>query len=93
MIQDKIKIINKWVCVTKDWENFTYGKVYEGNISGSLLDVENDAGERTSPCLSGIKTHTNIYGVGLYDKMVKEKVSYFIQLDEWRENQINKILI
>lgn len=92
MEQEVLDKTNKWVCVTKYWENFTYGKVYEGNISGSLLDVKNDVGERTSPCLSGIKTHTNIYGVGLYDKMVKEKVNYFIPLEEWREEQLNKIL-
>lgn len=43
----------KWVCVTKDWDTFTYGKVYEGKLDGSLLDVKNDRGERWYPALFG----------------------------------------
>jgi hypothetical protein len=75
----------KWVCVTKYWENFTYGKVYEGDISGSLLDVENNIGERTLPAL---------YRKECTEYLLEptKKIYYFIPLEEWREQQIEKIL-
>ena len=76
--------MSKWVCVTKDWRNFKYGKIYEGKQERSLLDVENDIGERTMPCLCGVE----------FDKKTKlyKSVYYFIKLEEWRERQINQIL-
>ena len=43
------------VCITKDWDSFTYGKKYEvlmdqfGPDRMSIVDVMNDRGERYMP--------------------------------------------
>jgi len=43
------------VCITKDWQTFTYGKKYEvlmdqfGPDRMSIVDVMNDLGERYMP--------------------------------------------
>lgn len=42
------------VCITKDWETFTYGKKYEVVMdqigpSSSVVDVMNDLGRRHMP--------------------------------------------
>lgn len=81
----------KWVCVTKDWDTFTYGKVYEGELNGSLLDVENDFGERHLPALYGVEPIIRMTDVRSFGQPTN-KVYYFITLEEWREQQINKIL-
>lgn len=73
----------KWVCVTKNWNNYTYGKVYEGEKRGELLDVQNDMGERTLPSL---------FGKFRVAENKLEKIYYFITINEWREKQINQIL-
>lgn len=82
----------KWVCVTKDWDTFTYGKIYEGEVNGSLLDVANDLGERTYPAISGSIPIGNYKESRRYFGAPTKKVYYFITLDEWRQQQIEKIL-
>lgn len=84
--------MNKWVCVTKDWDTFTYGKIYEGEVNGSLLDVPNDLGERTYPSISGSIPIENYKESRRYFGEPTKKVYYFITLDEWRQQQIEKIL-
>jgi hypothetical protein len=39
------------VCVTKDWQTYTYGKKYEVLMDqlGSIIDVMNDQGQRYMP--------------------------------------------
>jgi len=81
----------KWVCVTKDWESFTYGKIYEGELNGSLLDVPDDTGYRSHPCLHGVREVITMMG-GRYYGPPTEKVYYFLTLEEWREKQINEII-
>lgn len=80
--------MNKWVCITKDFRHFTYGKIYEGELSGSLFDFKDDTGEKSMPCLFGSvleeKSHTR-YGP-------KRHIQYFLSLEEWREKQINDII-
>ena len=82
---------SKWVCVTKSWDSFTYGKIYEGellrsnkSIDGDLLNVPNDLGEYHLPALFR-------YAI-TKDEGTHVKVYYFITLEEWREQQIEKIL-
>jgi hypothetical protein len=74
----------KWVCVTKNFSDFTYGKVYEGNIneSGTLLDIPNDKNQRYLPAKYGYN------GPGVF-------VEYFVSLDKWQEirrGKINQVL-
>ena len=83
--------MNKWVCITKDWGHFTYGKTYNGELVGSLLDVENDIGERSMPSLYGIKQIISMMNKRYYGPP-SEKIYYFLTLNEWREKQINEIL-
>jgi hypothetical protein len=84
--------MNKWVCVTKAWDSFTYGKIYEGELQGDLLNVPNDFGEYHLPALFRhepieiYKESRRYYGIPT------KKVYYFITLEEWREQQIEKIL-
>lgn len=46
------------VCITKDWQSFTYGKKYEvlmdqfGPDRMGIVDVMNDAGQRYMPASS-----------------------------------------
>ena len=82
----------KWVCVTKDWDTFTYGKTYEGELEGDLLNVPNDFGNYHLPCLFRWETIENYKEARRYYGAPKRKVYYFITLEEWREQQINKIL-
>ena len=39
------------VCITKDWQTYTYGKKYEVLMDqlGSIIDVMNDQGQRYMP--------------------------------------------
>ena len=83
--------MNKWVCVTKDWDTFTYGKIYEGEVNGSLLDVPNDLGERTYPALYGVEPIIRMMEIRSFGHPTK-KLYYFIPLEEWREKQINQII-
>jgi hypothetical protein len=73
----------KWVCVTKDWKGFTYGKTYEGELNGTLLDVPDDTGYRS---------HPSLFRKSINKKPPTEKVYYFLTLEEWREKQINEII-
>jgi hypothetical protein len=91
---------SKWVCVTKSWDSFTYGKIYEGEllrsnkaIDGDLLNVPNDFGEYHLPALFRYAI-TKDEGTHAMDnhKESRKKVYYFITLEEWREQQIEKIL-
>ena len=85
--------MSKWICVTKDFSKFTYGKVYDGevNMSGTLLDVPNDLGERTYPALYGVEPIIRMMEVRSFGQPTK-KVYYFLTLEEWREKQINQII-
>jgi len=83
--------MNKWVCVTKDWGSFTYGKIYEGELNGSLLDVCDDTGYRSHPCLHGSREIIPMMNTRYYGPPT-EKVYYFIPLDEWRDKQIDEII-
>jgi hypothetical protein len=83
---------SKWICVTKSWDSFTYGKIYEGELQGSLLNVPNDFGEYNLPALFTTESIDNHKESRRYYGMSKKKVYYFIPLEEWREQQINKIL-
>jgi hypothetical protein len=76
----------KWVCITKNFNNFTYGKIYEGYVisveRNSLLDIPNDKGERHLPAKFGYN------GPGVF-------VEYFVSLDKWQEirrGKINQVL-
>jgi hypothetical protein len=72
----------KWICITKNFTNFTYGKIYEGVERNSLLDIPNDKGERHLPAKSGYN------GPGVF-------VEYFVSLDKWQEirrGKINQVL-
>lgn len=75
----------KWVCVTKDFENFTYGKVYEGelNSSGTILNVTNDVGNKPLP------SYYRPWSKRPYDGI---RYFYFLSLEDWRERKINKVL-
>jgi hypothetical protein len=70
--------INKWICITKDFTNFTYGKIYEGIEKGNLLDVANDKGERHLPAIFGYNGPGNF-------------VEYFVTVEKWKEIRNNKI--
>jgi hypothetical protein len=90
---------SKWVCVTKSWDSFTYGKIYEGEllrsnkeIDGDLLNVPNDFGEYHLPALFRYEPIENYKESRRYYGIPRKKVYYFITLEEWREQQINKIL-
>jgi hypothetical protein len=83
--------MNKWVCVTKDWNHFTYGKTYEGEQLGSLLDVEDDIGDRPMPCLYGVESVIPMMNTTYYGPPTK-KIYYFLTLEEWRNKQINKVI-
>ena len=64
------------VCITKDWESFTYGKKYEVLMDqiGSIIDVANDRGLRHMPCYEGKDNR------------------YFMTLEEWRLTRIDEII-
>jgi hypothetical protein len=86
-----MNISNKWVCITKDWDFFTYGKIYEGELQGNLLNVPNDLGEYYLPALfryEAIETHKESRRYGI----PRKKVYYFITLEEWRQQRIEKII-
>jgi hypothetical protein len=76
----------KLVCVTKGFQNFTYGKIYDATIysnSHPVLDIINDLGEKGSPMM---------YGVLLDKEQRGLKIDYFITIEQWRENQINQVI-
>lgn len=69
----------KWICLTKKFNGFTYGKTYEGNKVGNNIDVTNDYGYNPFPAISGYNGPGNL-------------VVYFRPVDEWRKKKINEIL-
>ena len=81
----------KWVCITKDWEHFTYGKIYEGDLNTTLLDIENDIGERHMPCLYGSEVIISKMNKRYYGPPTK-RVYYFLTLEEWRDKQIDDVI-
>lgn len=83
----------KWVCITKKFGYFTYGKTYIGKKIGGLLDIVNDNGDKSMPALYGSTVESNVYDSGfLYGGPKTTKIIYFIPLKEWREKQIDKLL-
>jgi hypothetical protein len=63
------------VCITRDWERFTYGKKYEVLMDqiGNVIDVANDQGLRHMPCYEGAGSR------------------YFATLEEWRCMRIEEL--
>lgn len=72
----------KWVCVTRNFQNFTYGKIYEGELTNSktTLNIINDLGYKTLPSY-----YSSCFERG-------QRYYYFLSLEEWRDKQIDKIL-
>lgn len=67
------------VCITNQFENFTYGKKYQIlAIYYNVVDVVNDIGENPI---------TSIYG---WDG--DRKVYYFTTVEKWREMRIQSII-
>jgi len=83
---------SKWICVTKSWDSFTYGKIYEGELQGDLLNVPNDFGEYLLPALFRSEPIENYKESRRYYGIPTKKVYYFITLEEWRERRIDDIL-
>jgi hypothetical protein len=71
-------MIKSWVCITRNFSNFTYGKIYEGVDRISVLDIPNDEGERHLPAKFGYNGPGNF-------------VEYFVTLEKWQEIRNNKI--
>ena len=87
--------MGKWVFVCKVWQNFTYGKVYEGELepfNDSILNVPNDKGELCQPSLYGIEECGDYKSVVRRYGAAYRKVQYFVTLEEWRESKINEII-
>ncbi len=83
--------MNKWVCINKNWNDFTYGKIYEGGLQNSILDIESDNGERLYPSLYGIGYFEMPY-MAKTSKLCGRRIYNFIPLEEWRQQQIEKII-
>jgi hypothetical protein len=98
--------MNKWVCITNEltYRNFTYGKIYEGNVYNNLLDLRNDldvkklvqyysdipiARNTTQPICRGSK---NFKESKRFFGIPTRKTYFFIELEEWRNQQIDKII-
>ena len=94
--------MNKWVCATKEltYRNFTYGKIYEGYFYdepccpsvASVLGTRNDLNEfLIVPIYADIpienyKESKRFFGIPTM------KTYFFIELEEWRNQQIDKII-
>jgi len=62
------------VCITKYFEHFTYGKTYkveEDQESDSLVDIQNDRGDRYLPAMYGSK---RIYYFVKYEDYINDKI-------------------
>lgn len=71
-------------CITKEMNSFTYGKPYvilsDVDLNSSLIDIENDFGDRSLPSLY------------YREPKSKEIKYYFIPRYEWRIRFIKKLL-
>jgi hypothetical protein len=96
--------MNKWVCITNELthHNFTYGKIYEGKSFplNNLLDTRNDLGVKKlvqyySDIPIGDHCHDSL-GRGPFGRIENfkesERTYFFIELEEWRNQQIDKII-
>lgn len=74
--------MNKWVCITNELthHNFTYGKIYEGNVYNNLLDLRNDLDVKKL-----VQYYSDI------PRKTTRKTYFFVELEEWRNQQIDKI--
>lgn len=85
--------MNKWICITNELthHNFTYGKIYEGDLYDELLDTRNDLNKfLIVPIVANIpienyKESKRFFGIPT------RKIYFFIELEEWRNQQIDKI--
>lgn len=86
--------MSKWVCITNDLIdfNFTYGKIYEGKDYDNLLSVINDLGEKKLVQYYNYSPIENFEGPKeLYGTPIRRDY-FFMDLKEWRNNKINKII-
>ena len=60
------------VCITKDWQTYTYGKKYEVLMDqlGSIIDVMNDQGQRYMPASNYFVTLNEWRGMKI-DEIIK----------------------
>lgn len=89
--------MNKWVCITNELthHNFTYGKIYEGKSFplNILLDTRNDLGVKklvqyySDIPIENFKESERFFGI-----IPTRKTYFFIELEEWRNQQIDKII-
>lgn len=84
--------MTKWVCVTKNFKNYIYGKIYEGDLRGDLLNVPNDFGWFDKPSLYYIEEVTNYKFSTKRHGVPNKRIYHFITLEEWRENLLEQIL-
>lgn len=60
------------VCITKNWQTYTYGKKYEVLMDqlGSIIDVMNDQGQRYMPASNYFVTLNEWRGMKI-DEIIK----------------------
>ena len=60
------------VCITKDWQTYTYGKKYEVIMDqlGYIIDVMNDQGQRYMPASNYFVT-LEVWRVMKIDEIIK----------------------
>ena len=60
------------VCITKDWQTYTYGNKYEVLMDqlGSIIDVMNDQGQRYMPASNYFVTLNEWRGMKI-DEIIK----------------------
>ena len=60
------------VCITKNWQTYTYGKKYEVLMDqlGSIIDVMNDQGQRYMPASNYFVT-LEVWRVMKIDEIIK----------------------
>ena len=60
------------VCITKNWQTYTYGKKYEVLMDqlGSIIDVMNDQGQRYMPASNYFVT-LEVWRVMNIDEIIK----------------------
>lgn len=72
--------MKKYICLTDKFAKFTLGKIYEGSQSprSTYIEITNDEGGLSYPSKFGYDGPNNF-------------VEYFVDLDEWRSRQLNRI--
>lgn len=77
----KLKVSEKYICLTDNFHNFTLGKIYQGVIisPNSYIELTNDKGGPSYPSKFGYDGPDNY-------------VVYFMELNEWRQKQLDIVL-